>query len=326
LALNLKLSFEGEDLLMYKASVKVPGSCGELAQGIINNEDFLITCPIDIYSQVSVEFDENIKGINVNIDAEKSIEAARILLSYLKMDETGLRIEIKSKLIRGRGMASSTADIIGVMSAIIFALGLSPDIKLMKKIALEIEPTDGIFLPGIYYFNHITGEKYYSLGQAPEIDILIFSEERTVNTLYFNKMKGLRDKKRQKEAKVKKAVKLIEKGLKNKDKYLLGKGVTLDSFAHQNIIYRPYLEKLHDIIQNNSNVYGINIAHSGTLNGLFIEPDYDAKELIKHIEKEIKEIYFLKRASLIKGGIFRTEGDNHESYSRWGYRGSEEKV
>jgi len=50
-------------------TVKVPGSCGELAQGYLNNSNFLISCPIDIYSEVTVEInkenDEIIKNIRL---------------------------------------------------------------------------------------------------------------------------------------------------------------------------------------------------------------------------------------------------------------------
>ena len=34
--------------------VRVPGSCGEIMQGYWQGEPFLVTCPIDRYSTVTV--------------------------------------------------------------------------------------------------------------------------------------------------------------------------------------------------------------------------------------------------------------------------------
>ena len=35
-------------------SIKIPGSCGELVQGMINDVPFLVTCPIDMYAKASM--------------------------------------------------------------------------------------------------------------------------------------------------------------------------------------------------------------------------------------------------------------------------------
>jgi len=36
-----------------KVRVKVPGTCGELVQGIKENKNFHITCPVNLFSYVS---------------------------------------------------------------------------------------------------------------------------------------------------------------------------------------------------------------------------------------------------------------------------------
>ncbi len=35
-------------------SVKIPGSCGELVQGMIDDIPFLVTCPISMYTKASI--------------------------------------------------------------------------------------------------------------------------------------------------------------------------------------------------------------------------------------------------------------------------------
>ena len=41
-----------------KSTFRAPGACGELVQGTINNINFLITCPINIFSYVTVELNK----------------------------------------------------------------------------------------------------------------------------------------------------------------------------------------------------------------------------------------------------------------------------
>ena len=51
---SLEDSEEGEEVtkLLGSATVRAPGVCGELAQGMIEGIHFLVTCPVDFYSRV----------------------------------------------------------------------------------------------------------------------------------------------------------------------------------------------------------------------------------------------------------------------------------
>src|SRR6056297_1426970 len=124
---------------MFKAQVKVPGSCGELAQGLLDNTNMMITCPINLFSKVSVFLSKNFSGVKTNIEAKKTVSAVQKLLAYLHKKELGAKVNLNSQLIRSKGMASSTADIAGAMAAVMIALNYELDLQLIKKIALEIE-------------------------------------------------------------------------------------------------------------------------------------------------------------------------------------------
>jgi L-threonine kinase len=87
-----------------------PGACGELVQGVIDGRDFLITCPIARYSRVSVE----VVGSTLDVpeDCSKLREALQRTLDLLGAPlDLGLRVQVTSDLLRGKGLASSTADI-----------------------------------------------------------------------------------------------------------------------------------------------------------------------------------------------------------------------
>jgi len=86
-----------------KTVVKVPGSCGELWQGVLDGEHLLITCPVNVYSYVEINIDESISRIKAPDDKYKSREAMRKVLDYFGMHKCGGEICINSKNSTGKG-------------------------------------------------------------------------------------------------------------------------------------------------------------------------------------------------------------------------------
>lgn len=125
-----------------KIVVKMRGTCGELAQGFYRGEPVLITCPIEKFSTavVSDEF-AGVEGLG-----SKSLA---ILDKVCGGREFKFGLRLTSELPRGKGMASSSADMAAVAQAVALSLGrrLSPD--ELGKLCASIEPTDGIFYPGV---------------------------------------------------------------------------------------------------------------------------------------------------------------------------------
>jgi L-threonine kinase len=225
------------------------------------------------------------------------------MLEYYNREDLGGIIEIDSSLLTSKGMASSTADIAGVIAGVMNALDKDINLEVIKNIILSIEPSDCTFLPGINIFDHKYGYKQKHLGNPPFINILMFSESGEVNTMKFNCKKNLIKKKQLKESSVKKAVRYIEEGIKAGDKKLLGKGATISSIAHQKIAYKSYLSNILNLIEEVPGVYGINIAHSGTLIGILVEPDLSWDSLIDRIKKFNPKLKYLSKNTLIPGGI-----------------------
>ena len=287
---------------MFKTTVRVPGSCGELAQGIIDDVNFLISCPIDMYSMITIKLNSNHKFI-VDDNLEKSRIALQNTLDYYNRGDLGGVIEKESPLLIGQGMGSSTADMIGVIAGVMKVLNYDINLEVIKNIVLSIEPSDCTFLPGINIFDHKNGNLQEYIGEPPEIDLLIFSEPGEINTKKFNQQKELYKLKKSKESTVKKAVEYIKKGIRTGNRNLIGKGTTLSSIAHQNVLFKPSLNNIINLIDDLSGVYGVNIAHSGTLIGLLVNPKLCWHSLIDEIIKENPQLNFIIRATLISGGI-----------------------
>jgi len=292
-----------------KVTVKAPGSCGELAQGTINGRNFLITCPIDVYSEVTVTTEVSIPlhiGNKVQTAIDKTVQ-------YLKIQDRSFHVSVKSDLPLGKGMASSSADISATCQGIALSVGqqLSPD--EIADIALSIEPTDGIFYPGIVLFDHVRGSLRQYLGAAIPMYIAIFDVGGEIDTLNFNKRLDLKKLNEANECQVQQAVNFINKGLITKDISLIGKGATISALANQNILFKPHLDDIINIGLSWGAV-GVNIAHSGTVVGVLfpINKLSNSPSCIGEINKYCTGVNYLRTVQFISGGLMKQEGVHNE--------------
>ncbi len=255
--------------------VTVPGSCGELAQGIMAGRDTLVTCPISWYSRVTVDFLQP-----TACDREKnhkSYQAVDKLLKKYGCDKS-VRLSIQSDLPRGKGMASSSADIAAACVATARAVGKEVTLEEITQIALSIEPTDGVFFPGVVAFDHINGANVVCLGQPPAVQLAMFDFGGQVDTVTFNQRSDLRSLREAGQKDFLEAYELIKEGFVTGNPVLLGKGATISALANQKILPKPHLEKII-IIGNDCGALGVNVAHSGTVAGVLFDKnilaDYD---------------------------------------------------
>ncbi len=155
------------------------------------------------------------------------------------------------------------------------AAGREIDIDTICDIALEIEPSDGIFLPGITLIDHVSGSIRRTLGHPPAIHIAIFDVGGEVDTIDFNHRSDLAELNRAKEPQVLKALQMVETGLLKGDCSLIGEGATLSALANQSILFKPSLEGIIELAVSFGAV-GVNVAHSGTVIGVMFDPSIDS--------------------------------------------------
>ncbi len=285
-----------------KVTVKVPGTCGELVQGIIKGRNFHITCPIDLHSQVTVKRDDSSAEIKMNQQQDKILSAVSRTLDYFGYQELGLEVSRQSDLIAEKGMASSTADIVGGIVATSRVLGEEITEELIKKLALAIEPTDGLFFPGIVDFDHLQGQHLVELGSIPPIPLLVFDIGGTINTEQFNLRPDLRELKRAKEEQVRKAYQLVAQGIKEADLGLIGRGATISTAANQAILRKPGLDRLLKLAESKPEIVGVNAAHSGTLVGVMVTEEQKLARVANQVQISCPELDYLFTTRLINGG------------------------
>ncbi|TYP56794.1 GHMP kinase [Thermosediminibacter litoriperuensis] len=287
---------------------RCPGSCGEIVQGAIGGRNFLITCPITLYSTARVELiqhrGENKPTVNsagMMESWQKTRKAVRKLLDYYGFYELDFDIRIVSQIPVGKGLSSSTADITAACLAVARALDkpISPD--LIADIALSIEPSDGVMYRGSVIFDHVHGTWRESLGELPDMDIYIVDPGEVVDTESFNSRRDLDELNRKKENIVEEALYMTREAFRKKDIGLLGKAMMKSAVAHQQILYKPHLEHLINLSRKHGAI-GVNVAHSGSAVGVFFEKDRAPESSFFEDLRRIMD-GFGKEYRIIKTGI-----------------------
>ncbi|MDT8901735.1 GHMP kinase [Anaeroselena agilis] len=286
---------------MMTATVRAPGSCGELVQGTLDGVNFLITCPVDLYAEVTVAPGP----AGPAAAGDKTVTAVLRTWDYLGVAREPFAVAARSDLPQGKGMASSSADIAAACQAAALAAGRRLAAAEIADIALAIEPTDGIFFPGIVMFDHVRGLIRRPLGAPPPMNVLIFDAGGRIDTLEFNRRADLAALNAVKEDVVRRAVDLVSRGLATGDCALIGQAATLSALANQAILAKPALPDVIAIAGRHGAV-GVNTAHSGTVLGVLFpgRPAPAAAEACRDdIVRACPGLRFLGVASLISGGL-----------------------
>ncbi|MGI6559362.1 MAG: hypothetical protein ACOX20_10685 [Limnochordia bacterium] len=129
--------------------------------------------------------------LDVPADCSKLREALQRTLDLLGAPlDLGLRVQVSSELLRGKGLASSTADIAAGVAALGGLLGRDFTPRELASVALQVEPTDGLMFPGLACFDHRRGTWQESLGSPPPMELLVFDAGGEVDTLDFQRARG----------------------------------------------------------------------------------------------------------------------------------------
>ncbi|MFR4539699.1 MAG: GHMP kinase [Veillonella parvula] len=255
--------------------VRAPGTCGEFLQGSIDGQSFLVTCPINRYSyalsNVIQPFSKEFCALQ-----PKSAQARKLvqeLVQQKNKNQICPPVYVRSDILQGKGMASSSADISVTAMATALAMDYDLSLKELEQICLSVEPTDASFYQGVTQFDYIKGTISKPLGMCPPLKILVFDEGGSIDTVSFNKQADLQNKILEKESIIQESFDLFKQGLITHDIKLIGQAATLSAFGNQRILYKPNLYDFHDV-GNSYNSVGTIIAHSGTIMGLLFPVDY----------------------------------------------------
>lgn len=294
---------------MFEATVLAPGSCGELVQGTREGIPFHISCPIDLFSRVTLRLTPTLPLITP-ASCPKAAAALKGTLKLLRREGWGGSLAIASPLPRAKGMASSTADVMGAVDAAALALGHPLPREDVARLALDIEPSDGTLFSGVVLFDHRGGRLLEPLSPPPPLDILVLDFGGEVDTLEFNRV-DRRALLRSLEPQANGAVALVKEGFQKGDPALIGQGATLSAMAYQQVLFKEPLEKVIALSREVGAV-GVNVAHSGTVIGLLLDPRRTRREEVAaFLRPRLPGLEGMFLCSLIGGGSRPVKERNH---------------
>ncbi|MFG3578665.1 GHMP family kinase ATP-binding protein [Micromonospora chersina] len=254
------------------------GTFGELLQGALpEGPDFLVTLPIARWSTAAFEYDGSREDVET-FPATKT-KARRVAEAVLARHAAGGggSLRLSGSLPEGRGLASSSADLVATARAVAGAIGLDMPPTLIEDLLRPIEPTDGVMYPGVVAFDHREVRHRRSLGILPPMTIVGIDEGGPVDTVAFNAIpKNFTDRDREEYAAL-----LAELGtaVAAADNAAIGRIATRSAHLNQRLCPK---RSLHAMTALSAELGGVGVvaAHSGSAIGLLLPqdvPDYRSR-------------------------------------------------
>jgi L-threonine kinase len=281
---------------------KAPGTCGELVQGHIDGQDFLVNCPIDLYAHARVEPADR-AGLHLH-DAQRytKIRDTVTLAAHELMFELRHRIEVRSDIPRGKGLASSTADISAALAAVLRSGGVRASPQIFARLLTEVEPSDCTHFDGIAHVNHLTGDLFETLPAPQDLRVLVVDCGGEVDTLSFDRDKA-RSIYRKGRTRIVMALELLKRGLRARRDDHVAQAATTSARISQGILFKPQFDALL-AVASEAGALGINCAHSGSVLGvLYRGRDRLREKLQARVEREFgASVAVLGDHRIIAGG------------------------
>jgi uncharacterized protein involved in propanediol utilization len=257
------------------------GSFGELLQGALtgDDQDFLVTLPIVRRSTVRITLRSESDDLRVEPrHKRKSLWVAQAILQYCGISSGGL-LEISSELPEGKGMASSSADLIATARAVGDLVGVEFTAAEIEGFLRGVEPTDGLMYEGVVAFYHRQVRLCRTLSDLPALTIVGIDEGGQLDTVEFNASRpaiGAHDRREYAEL-----LESLTVALAAGDLSTIGSVSTRSAILNQKRCTKRYLGELLAICCGTGGL-GVTVAHSGTIIGVLLsdeDPLYEKKIL-----------------------------------------------
>ena len=163
------------------------GSFGELLQGALpEHGPFLVTLPIELRARARFVVTDSLRELSVHPESSwKSLQLAEALLRRYALPLRG-ELTLASEIPRGKGLASSTADLVAAYRALARFHHLPQDTEVLESLLREIEPSDGVMHESVVAYRHREARLLERLGPVPALALVAVDEGGAVETLTHN--------------------------------------------------------------------------------------------------------------------------------------------
>lgn len=252
------------------------GTFGELLQGALPGPGaadgegrFLVTLPVARWSSARFELRPPGHGLTVvPASKTKAVALAAALLAELGGARDGT-LELRSSIPEGKGMASSSADLVATARAVAAVVGADVPADRLATLLASVEPTDGVMYPGIVAFDHRRGVHLRSLGRLPELEIVAVDQGGRIDTVAFNRSSaGYTGAERRHYAQLLDA---LGGAVTRRDLAEVGRIATRSAELNQDRVPNRNLAALRRISETVGGL-GVVACHSGTMVGVLLDP------------------------------------------------------
>jgi uncharacterized protein involved in propanediol utilization len=257
------------------------GHHGELVQGLFEDEHArfrraLVSLPCRrLKSKASFRANDGERVGVMPTSREKARRAAELTLETHGRPGTGGNLMIDSNIPVGRGMGSSTADVVASILAVLDWLGIEAACDNVMQIAVRAETAcdSTLFHQQAVLFAHRDGIVMESFRKPlPPIDFISIdtTPDTSVDTLEFQPARY-----DQPEIETFRPIRgLLRTAIKNADVKLLGRAATASARINERFLPKPRLKEI-ETIGARFGAIGIQVAHSGTVVGLMFNRSDD---------------------------------------------------
>lgn len=246
------------------------GTFGELLQGILpGGRRFLVTLPLARYATA---FFRPAASGEVRVFPPHKEKARRLVEALLRdfgLPPGGL-LKLTSQLPEGKGLGSSSADLVAAARAVASAYGIALSSRRLGHLMAAVEPSDGLMFPGVVSYYHREGELRRFLGPLPEMLIVAVDEGGMVDTQGFNQRSvvySFRDQQRYRELLLR-----MEQAVPAGHLAAIGECATQSAVMHQRVLPKRNLDLFLEL-RRRFGALGVVAAHSGTYLGLLFPGD-----------------------------------------------------
>lgn len=242
-----------------------PGTCGEFIQGLLPDGTRLhVTCPINMSSTVVAKLRpaDELSVIGLRDYQSKLALAIGYTVEKLGLGSQEVTIWPWSDIDVGKGMGSSTADVLAGIRAVAAAAGERLDESEEGALAAKVESSDGSMYPGIAAVNHKTCELVKAWDWFPEFAIVMLVPRESVDTpsIPFTGQEELAGEYEVLLANMDRAI--AERSLSR-----FAEQSTRSAELNQRFLVNPYSGALSRRLDE-FGALGLNVGHTGTVCGL----------------------------------------------------------
>ena len=265
------------------------GKFGELLQGALPgiNNNFLVSLPITKISFAYFTYDSGEAHHTVcPAHKHKALTLMSKMLDYFGIANTHCKLTIESELPEGKGLGSSTADLIATARAIESGTQKQLPLKILLQFLSEIEPSDAPMFDDIICFYHRQVKLHSQLGKLSNLAILGIDEGGIIDTIEFNKK--LSPYTESEKTHYAKLLTALTSAVQTRDIATIGKISTESALLHQKSNPKKHLNDFIELASL-ANAAGIIVAHSGTYIGILLDKaQQDYFNQVALIEQNLK--------------------------------------